>query len=210
MDETPTPKKQMPAHVAAQRAAQKIKRAKPLRRRSERGEMHDVFRRINMHNGDKELCWEWLGSHGLGTRNEYRPRVVIGKQDYYVYRVVYELFTGHKLEKHEVVRHQCDNSWCCNPYHMLIGTQADNVRDMLDRERVGMKQFHVKKIMQMLEVGCTAQFVCEKMKESYNMSMDVSMIRKIRLRRIYRHIDWPWGDAYSKQRRERLALLRSK
>jgi hypothetical protein len=80
---------------------------------------------------------------------------------------------------------------------------------MLTRERVGMKHFHIKRIMQMLEMSCTAEFVCEKMKESYNMSLDVSVIRKIRLRRIYKHIPWEWGDNYSARRRQRLAELRA-
>jgi hypothetical protein len=92
---------------------------------------------------------------------------------------------------------------------MVIGKQADNVHDMLERERVGMKHFHVKRIMQMLEMGCTAEFVCQKMREGYNMSMDVSVIRKIRLRRLYKHITWEWGDNYAAQRRKRLAELRS-
>jgi hypothetical protein len=92
---------------------------------------------------------------------------------------------------------------------MIIGTQADNVQDMLDRERVGMKHFHVKRIMQMLELGCSAEFVCNKMREGYNMSLDVSVIRKIRLRRLYKHIPWQWGDDYAVQRRTRLASLRS-
>ena len=35
----------------------------------------------------------------------------------------------------KVIRHTCDNPCCMNPTHLLIGTQADNVRDMLERKR---------------------------------------------------------------------------
>lgn len=35
----------------------------------------------------------------------------------------------------KVVRHSCDNSKCVEPSHLLIGTQADNVKDMIDRGR---------------------------------------------------------------------------
>jgi len=34
-----------------------------------------------------------------------------------------------------VVRHSCDNPPCMNPEHLLLGTQADNVQDMMDRGR---------------------------------------------------------------------------
>lgn len=198
----------MPPHVAIQRAEAAKRRATKQYQDRIVSEAHDVFQRIDMHGGDKDVCWEWRGAHGLGTRGEYRPRCSIKGKDMYVYRVVYELYTGYKLLKGEVVRHNCDHSWCCNPYHMIIGTQADNVRDMVERERVGMKHYQVRRIMQMLEIGCTAEFVRDKMKEGYNMSLDVSVIRKIRMRRIYKHIEWPWGDAWSDQRSRRLLALR--
>jgi hypothetical protein len=92
---------------------------------------------------------------------------------------------------------------------MIIGSQADNVQDMLERERVGLKHFHVKRIMEMLEIGCTADFIAAKMKEGYAMQIDPSMVRKIRMRTSYKHIPWPWGDNYATQRRARLAKLRS-
>ena len=161
-----------------------------------------------MHNGEKQPCWEWLGAHGLGTRGEYRPRVCIATKHYYVYRVVYQLYTGYKLKEREVVRHTCDNSWCCNPHHMMIGTQADNVADMMKRERVGMKHFQIRRIMQMLELGCSAKYVCDKMREGYNLTLDASVVRKIRMRTIYKHIEWKWGDDYADQRSKRLSFLR--
>lgn len=161
-----------------------------------------------MHDGNREVCWEWDGAHGVGTRGEYRPRVRIGRTHHYVYRIVYELFTGRKPEPHEVIRHSCDHSWCCNPYHIVAGTQLDNVHDMLIRERVGMKLYHVKKIMEMHEIGATSVEIAQQMKQLYDKQLDVSTIRKIKMRTIYKHIEWPWGDAYAAQRRTRLRMLR--
>jgi len=194
-------KKTIPQHVIDQRAGAINEKFRP---RKQKSEFYDVFRRINMHDGDKELCWEWKGAHGKGTRGEYRPRVVIGQKDYYVHRIVYQLYTGYTLQTGDVIRHNCDNSWCCNPHHMIVGTQADNVQDMLARERVGMRLFYVKRIMQMLETGCDASFVTAKMKEGYNIQLDVSTIRKIRMRTLYKHVEWPWGDEYKATRRKRL------
>lgn len=197
--------KPIPQHVVEQREA--VKEKLP-RKQKQHAELHDVFQRINMHNGDVDVCWEWKGAHGKGTRGEYRPRVVIGQKDYYVYRIVYELYTGYKLRSSEVVRHKCDNCWCCNPTHMIIGTQADNVADMIKRERVGMKHYQIRRIMQMLEIGCDAAFISAKMREGYDLQIDASVIRKIRMRVIYKHIEWPWGDAYATIRRRRLDDLK--
>ena len=34
-----------------------------------------------------------------------------------------------------VVLHTCDTRRCCNPRHLVIGTQADNIRDMIRKGR---------------------------------------------------------------------------
>ena len=51
------------------------------------------------------------------------------------HRTMYQEFYGETLVRNEVVRHTCDNRACCNPYHLVKGTQADNVRDCVERNR---------------------------------------------------------------------------
>lgn len=37
------------------------------------------------------------------------------------------------LPKGMNVNHHCDNKKCCNPEHLYVGTQAENMRDLAER-----------------------------------------------------------------------------
>ena len=56
-----------------------------------------------------------------------------GKQDR-LHRVIYEIKYG-KIPNGLVIRHKCDNPYCCNIEHLEIGTRQDNVNDMIERGR---------------------------------------------------------------------------
>lgn len=83
-------------------------------------------------------CWEWLGASrikgygviGLGGRGA-------GKD--LAHRVAWIISNGPlpKIDGHHgaVVRHTCDNRLCCNPKHLVVGSQTDNVTDMDERGR---------------------------------------------------------------------------
>lgn len=50
-----------------------------------------------------------------------------------LFRYIYEQKYG-KIPKGMVIRHKCDNPNCCNIKHLEIGTQKDNVRDLIERQ----------------------------------------------------------------------------
>ncbi len=81
----------------------------------------------------EDECWEYQGSlDGCGygfTRTAWKGPTVKA------HRVMYELYNDYTLQPKEVVRHTCDNPSCCNPHHLIKGTQADNVRDCIERGR---------------------------------------------------------------------------
>lgn len=79
-------------------------------------------------------CWPWQER----SRNEHGYGIfhvgAMGKVQK-AHRVAYELATGVKLTPEVKIRHSCDNPPCCNPAHLLPGTQADNLADMHRRGR---------------------------------------------------------------------------
>jgi len=78
-------------------------------------------------------CWIWTASRypfGYG-------RFMSGGRDWASHRWLINYLRGRPLTRDEVVRHKCDNPPCCNPTHLCIGTQAENVRDREERGRSG-------------------------------------------------------------------------
>lgn len=79
--------------------------------------------------GKENECWEWQA--GRNDRNY--GRVHIGGRQEKAHRVAYRLTYGEPgLLK---VCHSCDNPPCCNPSHLFLGTQKDNILDMVRKGR---------------------------------------------------------------------------
>lgn len=75
-------------------------------------------------------CWEWRGacdSEGYG-------RIVIEGRMGRVHRIVWEAFNG-PIPAGLLALHRCDNPPCCNPDHLFIGTQQQNLADMRAKGR---------------------------------------------------------------------------
>lgn len=81
-------------------------------------------------SGGRYACRPWSGrpdSCGYG-------RMMIGGKAGRAHRAVWEACFG-AIPTGMCVRHTCDNPACCNPFHMLLGTHSDNMRDMSVRGR---------------------------------------------------------------------------
>lgn len=88
--------------------------------------------------GEPDDCWEWTRSlNGIGY--PYFQTIVDGKHKNVLgHRFLYRLVYG--LEKIELqVCHTCDNRKCCNPNHYFLGTQSDNLNDMVKKGRYGKR-----------------------------------------------------------------------
>lgn len=75
-------------------------------------------------------CWLWTAQI---NQNGYGMFSVKGLP-VRAHRFAYELLVG-PIPDGMVVRHACDVPSCVNPSHLLVGTQADNLRDMRQRGR---------------------------------------------------------------------------
>lgn len=76
-------------------------------------------------------CWIWVGSIG----EDGYGRLYVGGTRHMdkAHRVALFFKTGRFPTG--VVRHTCDVRACCNPDHVVEGTQLENVRDMIQKGR---------------------------------------------------------------------------
>lgn len=86
----------------------------------------DAARLLDENTERQGECIVWTGH--INDVNGY-GRTVVDGQRIYTHRLAYELINGPIAEGH-VVLHRCDNPPCCNPAHLLEGTQSDNCVDM--------------------------------------------------------------------------------
>jgi hypothetical protein len=101
-------------------------RARPIEER--------FWERVDI-SGGPDACWPWTaGTHDFGY-----GKLATGEGDKHVYahRFSYELHHG-PIPEGMAICHNCptgDNPLCCNPRHLFLGTQGDNMRDMTAKGR---------------------------------------------------------------------------
>lgn len=86
-----------------------------------------------------DACHEWTGSRQ--SKGYGRMWGSVSRRPVNAHRVAYVLAYG-LIPAGLVVRHRCDNPPCCNPAHLTLGTQRDNVHDRDERDRQAQGESH--------------------------------------------------------------------
>ena len=89
------------------------------------------YSRIEYKVNKKTGCWEV--KNRAKNKDGYPVARIKRKLDT-IYRHFFVRYKG-TIPDGNVIRHTCDNRLCCNPEHLIPGTQKENVGDMLDRNR---------------------------------------------------------------------------
>lgn len=101
-------------------------RPRPLPELSER----QIAKFRARHTAHPSGCWNWIA--GRNERGYGRFRV--GDRTLAAHRVAFAISRG--ADPGELfVCHSCDNPSCVNPDHLWLGTNADNLRDCVNKGR---------------------------------------------------------------------------
>lgn len=128
--------------------------------------IHDAFDRVRKNIEINERgCWIWLGAL---AKDAYGQIKVDGKT-WATHRIAFAALHG-EIPRGKVIRHQCDESRCCNPAHLLIGDHEDNVQDILDRGRARRRILTAAELGTLRELraaGRTKREICEALSCSW-------------------------------------------
>ena len=94
-------------------------------------------------SGGLDACWPWTaatlpkgyGYFSVGSRTDGTQRTA------YAHRVAYTIAHGPIPDGLHVL-HKCDSPGCCNPAHLRVGTNRDNVNDMVTKCRQSRGDAH--------------------------------------------------------------------
>lgn len=81
-------------------------------------------------------CWIWMGAssrYGSFYLPEYPIKMAKGMVKAHAASLY--LYKGIYCSPGQVILHKCDIPLCCNPYHLKIGTQLENIQDMATKRR---------------------------------------------------------------------------
>lgn len=81
------------------------------------------YSRVNKTNNPDE-CWEWT----RGKTGDGYGLISLRRKHILTHRMAWELSSG-AIPNGLHVLHSCDNPSCCNPKHLFLGTNTDNIHD---------------------------------------------------------------------------------
>lgn len=134
--------------------------------------------------GCEDECWDWIASLESGYgRVGFAPYGLFKAN-----RIAYFLSTG--IDPGEMgVLHKCDRPQCCNPSHLILGTDSDN---NATRAEKGRSRHHIvdctRKNFRPQTVRVIRNSTLSQLALSRKYNVNRNTIRNIQARITYKHV----------------------
>lgn len=131
-------------------------------------------------------CWLWRAGRKQ-SKWDYGTIKESGKfgRMLSAHRVSWELHKG-PIPKGACVLHTCDRPSCVNPAHLFLGTHADNVHDMMNKQRCGVSKLTAEQVLNMRADYKSGKFKQVELAPRYGVSEGT--VYHILRRRTWAHI----------------------
>jgi hypothetical protein len=135
-----------------------------------------IFNKKAIKNNE---CWGWIGSLLSG-----RGQLYYKGKSIQAHRASWLIYKG-EIPEDKWVLHKCDNGICSNPEHLFLGTPADNVIDMIKKDRSPLSILNHEKVIairNMINCGVMGKIIAKQ----FNISPHT--VSDIKLNKTWRHI----------------------
>ena len=161
---------------AVEVADEKKERFKSAMKR--RGFQKSFWERVDVLSSNS--CWEWqstLSVRGYGVFSVYLGKIngdFISKT-FTVHRIAWSMVFG-EIQNGLQVLHKCDNPPCCNPSHLMLGTNLDNSKDKVRKKRHCFHENHpsakltMQKVLEIRELYVPRKFTMLHLAKFYKVS----------------------------------------
>lgn len=105
-------------------------------------------------------CWVWIGNNSPSF-GKY-GRLKISGRAIAVHILSYKLFVS-PIPSGMLVCHKCDNPPCCNPDHLFLGSNKDNISDMVAKnrqakgERIATSKLNAEQVLEIRRLWLTGE-----------------------------------------------------
>ena len=128
-------------------------------------------------------CWEWTKTKVPGGYGNFWD----GEKSEGAHRMAWRLMRGI-IPIGMFICHHCDNPSCCNPNHLFIGTQVDNMMDMKLKGRSHKNsKLNVKEVVEIRRLFSAGGVTHREIGKMFNISR--RHISQVVNRKRWRHIN---------------------